>query len=83
MVRILVLLALLIPPWIASELDAPKWGIGLSVIPFFLFAMTLDDPDEDLLGEASRSFRKGTLLVVVAGGLILAGVLWSLSGVLF
>jgi hypothetical protein len=81
--KYLWLLVLAIPPWIAVEVDAPKWIVLLAVAPFFLLAMTLDDPDQDLLGEASGSFRKGTLIVIGAGGLVLGGVILILWQVFF
>ena len=74
---------LAIPPWAAVELDAQKWVVMLAAAPFFLFAMMLDDSDEQPLGEASESFRKGALLVLGAGGLVLGGVLFILWQVLF
>ena len=80
---ILWLLALALPPWAAVELGAPKWAVALAAAPFFLFAMTLDDPDEELLGEASGKFRKGALAVVGVGGLVLAGVFFILWRVFF
>ena len=76
-------LILVIPPWVALEFDAPKWISMLAAAPFFLFAMTLGDPDEDLLGEASGTFRKGALLLMAVGGLFLAVVLLVLWHVLF
>lgn len=81
--NILWLLALAIPPWAAVELGAPKWAVALAAAPFFLFAMTLDDPDEELLGEASGKFRRGALAVVGIVGLVLAGALFILWRVFF
>ncbi len=75
MLKYVWLLILAIPPWIAVEFDAPKWVVAVAIAPFFLLAMTLGDPDEDLLGEASEGFRKRTLILVGAGGLVLGGVL--------
>ncbi|MEG3788972.1 hypothetical protein V1318_02435 [Lysobacter sp. CCNWLW3] len=77
------LLILAIPPWVAVKLDAPKWGVVLAVAPFFILAMTLDDPDEDLLGESSGAFRKGALIAIGVGGLVLGGVLLILWQVFF
>lgn len=76
-------LVLAIPPWAAVEFEAPKWIVMLTAAPFFLFAMTQENPDDDMLGEASGSFRKGALVVVGAGGLVLAGVLFILWKVFF
>lgn len=76
-------LVLAIPPWAAVEFDAPKWVVLVAVAPFFLFAMTLGDPDEDLLGEASGKFRKGALGVIGAGGLALGIILFILWRVFF
>lgn len=81
--NILWLLALAIPPWAAVELGAPKWAAALAAAPFFLFAMTLDDPDEELLGEASGKFRKAALVVFGVAGLVLAGALFILWRVFF
>ena len=77
------LIVLAIPPWAAAELEAPKWVVIIAIAPFFLFAMSLGDPNEDLLGEASGKFRKWTLVVIVAGGLVLGGILFVLWQVLF
>jgi hypothetical protein len=81
--KYLWLVMLAIPPWVAVELDASKWIVMLAVVPFFLFAMTLDDPDEHLLGEASSGFRKATLLFIGAGGIVLTGVIYILWQVFF
>lgn len=83
MPKIAWLLLLAIPPWVAVEFDAPKWVAMVAAAPFFLFAMTLGDPDEELLGEASGKFRKGALVVMGVGGLILGGVVFILWRVLF
>ncbi|KFN43035.1 hypothetical protein [Arenimonas oryziterrae] len=80
MLKIIVLALLVIPPWVASEFDAPKWVLIVSAAPFFLYAMTLDDPDEHLLGEASGAFRKGALVGLGIGGLVLGigfYILWK------
>jgi uncharacterized membrane protein len=69
--KYLWLLVLAIPPWVALELDARKWIIMLAVAPFFLFAMTLGDPDEHLLGERFDNFRKPLLVFIALGGLVL------------
>lgn len=65
------------------QFNAPKWVALLSVAPFFLYAMTLGDPDESLLGDASAGFRRGTLVVVAAGGLVMIGVIYVLWQVFF
>lgn len=76
-------LVLAIPPWVAVEFDAPKWLVMIAVAPFFLFAMTLGDPDEELLGKASGKFRKGALVTLGAGGLVLSCALFLLWQVFF
>ncbi len=81
--NIVWLLLLVIPPWVAVGLDAPKWVVLLSIAPFFLFAMSLDDPDESLIGESSGTFRMGTLLVLAAGGIALGVVVLILWHVFF
>ena len=83
MLKYVWLLVLAIPPWAAVEFDAPKWVVMVSAAPFFLFAMTLGDPDEDLLGEASGTFRKGAVVVIGVGGLVLGSVLFILWQVFF
>lgn len=75
--KLIWLLVLAIPPWIAAELDAPKWLIALAVVPFFFFASTLGDPDEHLLGDRFAKNSKPLLLVIVIGGLILVSGLLS------
>jgi len=77
------LIALTIPPWAASELGAPKWGIMLALIPFLLFAMTLDDPDEDMFGEATPSVGKGARVFLVVASLVVGGAILILWLVLF
>lgn len=81
--KLLWLLASAIPLWLAAKVGAPKWGLLLAAAPFFLIAMSMDDPDEDALGEASGPFRKGALAVLGIGGLILGTVLLVLWHVLF
>lgn len=83
MLKYIWLLVLAIPPWVAVEFDAPKWVVMVAAAPFFLFAMTLGDPDEDLLGEASGTFRKGALVVMGVGGLVLGGIVFILWQVFF
>ena len=83
MFKIVWLLLLLIPAWLAVKFDASKLVTALAVAPFFIYAMTLDDPDKDLLGEASGPFRKGALIVMGAGGLALGVVVLILWQVLF
>ena len=77
------LLLLGIPPWVAVQFEAQKWFVMLAAVPFFLFAMTLGDPDEDLLGEASGKFRKVVLVVIGAGTIVLGSVLFILWTVFF
>ena len=70
------LLVLALPIWAAAELDAPKWVLVLTVIPFFLRAATLgDDPDEHLLGEKFAQYRPTILVVLGVGGLLLGAAL--------
>ncbi|WP_431098492.1 hypothetical protein [Polaromonas aquatica] len=83
MLKYVWLLVLAIPPWAAAEFDAPKWLVAIAVAPFLLFAMTLGDPDEHLLGESSTKFRKGALVAIVAGGLVLGSILFILWRVFF
>lgn len=83
MLKYVWLLVLAIPPWVAAEFDAPKWVMVVLLAPFLLFAMTLGDPDEELLGEASGTFRKGARVVIGVGGLVLAGILFILWQVFF
>jgi hypothetical protein len=45
--------------------------------------MTLGDPEEDALGEASGKFRKPVLVVIAAGGLALGTVVFLLWRVFF
>ncbi len=68
MFKILLLLVLAIPPWIASKFDAPGWVLFLSLVPFGLLAMSMGDSDEDLLGEASGSFGRWLFLLLALGG---------------
>ena len=68
--KILWLLVLTIPPWVAVEFDAPKWVVMLAVAPFFLFATTFDDTDEHLLGERFEKFHMPLLVLIVIVGLI-------------
>ncbi|MBK8284908.1 MAG: hypothetical protein IPK97_08420 [Ahniella sp.] len=51
--KLVWLVALAIPPWIASDLEAPKWVLLISVATFFLLAMNMGNHEEDLLGDAS------------------------------
>jgi len=81
--KIAILLLLAIPPWVAAEWGVAKWVALLAAAPFFLFAMTLGNPEEELLGEASAPFRKRALVLLAAGGLVLGGVLYLLWQVLF
>ena len=83
MLKYVWLLVLAIPPWAAAEFDAPKWIVMAALAPFLLFAMTLGDPDEELLGEASGTFRKRARVAIGVGGLVLGGILFILWQVLF
>jgi hypothetical protein len=83
MLKYLWLLVLAVPPWAAAKFDAPKWIVLLAVAPFLIFAMTLGDPEEDALGEASGKFRKPVLVVIAAGGLALGTVVFLLWRVFF
>lgn len=83
MLKYVWLLVLAVPPWAAVKFDAPKWIVVLAVVPFLIFAMTLGDPDENLLGEASGKFRKSALVIIVAGGLAVGTVFFILWRVFF
>ena len=83
MLKIVWFLLLAIPPWLAVQFGASKLLIALAIAPFFIFAMTLNDPDENLLGEASGPFRQGALVVIAAGGLAFLVVLFILWQVFF
>ena len=83
MFRYVLLVLLVIPAWIAVELDAPKWVVMVAIVPFFLHAMRLSNPEDDLLGEFSGRFRSGALIVMGAGGLVLCAVILILWSVLF
>ena len=78
MKQCLILVALTLPIWIADRLGAPKWGLMLASLPFFLMAASMGDPDETMFGEASETIG-GWLLVLVGMGCALAGWIgWSL-----
>lgn len=77
MKKIAMLLALAIPPWLATKFGAPKWGVILSIVPFGLFAMSMGDSDENLLGKASSGVGKWLFLLVGIGGLVLGTVAFS------
>ena len=81
--KLVWLVALTIPPWIASELGAPKWVLLISVAPFFLLAMTMGNHEEDLLGDAAPTFRRLTLPLVAIGGIALAYFVYSMWRVYF
>ena len=83
MLKYVWLLVLAIPPGLAVKFDASTWVIAVAVAPFFIFAMTLNDPEENLLGEASGPFRMGALVVMAAGGVALGVVLLVLWRVFF
>lgn len=80
MTKILLLIALAIPPWLAAKLGAPHWALVLSAIPFFLLAMRMGDADEDMLGEASGTVGRWLFLLMGIGGLALGAVAWTLKG---
>jgi hypothetical protein len=82
--RYVWLIALALPIWAAAELEAPKWVLMLTAIPFFLRAATLGDPpDEQLLGEGFAQYRPSVLVALGVGGLILGAGLLMLAKVLF
>lgn len=83
MLKYVWLLVLAIPPWAAVEFDSPKWVVMVAVAPFFLLAMTLGNPEENLLGESPEKFRKGALVAIGIGGLVLGGAFFILLRVLF
>lgn len=80
MTKILLLLALAIPPGLAAKFDAPKWALLLSAAPFGLLAMSMGDSDEHLLGEGSEKAGRYLLLLVGLGGLAFGLIAWSLRG---
>jgi hypothetical protein len=81
MIRLLLLLVLAIPPWLAVKFGAPKWVTGLSIAPFFLLAMNMgDDPEEHMFGEASEGIGKWLLLFVGLGGVVIGLAAWALRG---
>jgi hypothetical protein len=82
MKKLIWLLVLAIPLWLAAELHAPKWVLTLTVIPFFIYASTLGDSDEDLLGEGFARKSKVVLLLLVIGGVVLFAGLFSFVCVL-
>jgi len=75
--RNLLLLAILaVPPWFASQLNAPKWVLLLAIAPFFICAATFDDdPEQQLLGEGFAKYRSPVLLVVLIAGAVVGGLL--------
>ncbi len=77
--KIIWLVVLLIPGLVALEFDAPKWLYMLLFVPFWLLAMSLDDSDEHLLGDATSPIRNWLLAFIGIGGLILGIVVWSLA----
>ncbi|MEC5387850.1 hypothetical protein VVD49_19110 [Uliginosibacterium sp. H3] len=83
MLKYVWLLVLTIPPWAAAEFGASKWVVGLALAPFFILAMTYGDPDEDQFGEASGAFRKGALIALFVGAIVLVTVLFILWRVFF
>lgn len=78
------LIVFVLPVWAAVELDAQKWVLTLTSIPFFLRAATLGDhPDEHLLGEGFKRYRPTVLVVLVVGGLVLGAGLLVFAMALF
>lgn len=80
MKKIVWLLVLAVPPWLAVKWGAPKWGLTLSIVPFFLLAMSMGDSDEHMFGEASEGIGKWLFLLVGLGGLVLDGTAFALRG---
>ena len=80
MSKILFLLALAIPPWLAGKFDAPKWVLLLSSVPFGLLAISMGDPDEHMFGEASEKVGRYLFLLLGLGGTALGVLAWSLRG---
>ena len=80
MTRILFLLALTVPPWLATKFAAPKWVVLLSIVPFGLLAMSMGDSDEHMFGEASESVGKYLFLLLGLGSVALGLLAWSLRG---
>ena len=75
MSKLLWLGILVLPIWAAAHFGAPKWLSMVLAMPFFVYAETLRDPEENLLGEGFASFRPWLLVLLGLGGLVLGGVL--------
>lgn len=74
--KIVWLVLLAIPPWVAAELGAPKWVLLLTSAPLFIRAATLgNDSEEYLLGEGFAEYRGSFLAILIVGGLVLGVVL--------
>lgn len=80
--RLLVLVFLALPPFIASRFDAPSWAVIASAAPFFAYAMRLGSPEETMFGDATPTVRRVTLTAVLVGGTVLAVVAYALWSVL-
>ena len=80
MSKILWLIAFTLPPWLAAKLDAPKWAVLLSLVPFGLLAMRMGDPDEEMFGDASPKVGRFLFLLLGIGGVALGAVAFSLRG---
>ncbi len=80
MFKILLLIALAIPPGLAAKLDAPRWALLLSAVPFGLLAMQMGDSDEHLFGDASEKVGGFLFLLMGIGGVALGLLAWSLRG---
>ncbi|GKT26370.1 hypothetical protein [Acidovorax sp. SUPP3334] len=80
MSKILLLIALTIPPGLAAKLDAPRWALLLSAVPFGLLAMHMGDSDEHLFGDASEKVGRFLFLAMGIGGVALGLLAWSLRG---
>lgn len=66
---------LVLPIWAATHFGAPKWVSMVLAMPFFLYAATLSDPEESLLGDDFASFRPWLLVLLGLGGLVMGGML--------
>lgn len=80
MTKILWLIALALLPWLATRLDAPKWAVLLSLVPFGLLAMSMGDSDEEMFGDASPKVGRFLFLLLGIGGVALGAVAFSLRG---
>lgn len=80
MTKILWLIALALLPWLATRLDAPKWAVLLSLVPFGLLAMSMGDSDEEMFGDASSKVGRLLFLLLGIGGVALGAVAFSLRG---